>query len=164
MEKWDILDINGNKTGETVVRHKDALKEGQYHLVVHVWLINHMKKALIQQRSYNVEILPGMWAATGGSAVSGEDELSAAKRELSEELGISADDDEFVLVKKYRGRNDFVYVYAVHKNIGVSEVTMQEEEVQAVKWVSSKELSEMVAKKQFHPYNYLKDLYRYMDK
>lgn len=164
MEKWDILNSEGKKTGKTVVRHKDALKEGQYHLVVHVWLINDSRKVLIQQRSYNVEILPGMWAATGGSAVSGEDELTAAKRELLEELGVSAKDDEFVLIKKYRGRNDFVYVYAVHKNIGVSEVTMQEEEVQAVKWVSSKELSSMVSKKQFHPYNYLNDLYAYMDR
>ncbi len=164
MEKWDILDSFGNKTGETVIRHKDALKEGQYHLVVHVWLINDKKKALIQQRSYNLEILPGIWAATGGSAVSGEDELTAAKRELLEELGISALDNEFILVKKYRGRNDFVYVYAVHKNIGVSDIKMQAAEVQAVKWVSSKELSDMVSKKQFHSYNYLKDLYAYMDK
>ncbi len=163
MERWDILNAKGELTGETVIRHKDALKEGQFHLVVHIWLINN-KKTLIQQRSYNVEILPGMWAATGGSAISGEDHLTAAKRELFEEIGVSAEDSEFKLIKKYRGRNDFVYVYAVHKNIGVSEITMQDTEVQAVKWVTSSELAKMVADKKFHPYNYLNELYEYMDK
>ncbi|MBQ2942610.1 MAG: NUDIX domain-containing protein [Clostridia bacterium] len=164
MEKWDILNSAGEPTGETVERSANALKEGQFHLVIHVWVINGKKKTLIQKRSDKVDILPGMWAATSGSALSGETELDAAKRELSEELGIKAKDDELILIKKYRGRNNFVYVYAVHKNVGISEITMQEEEVQAVKWVTSKELSDMVHKKQFHHYNYMTELYEYMNK
>lgn len=164
MEKWDILNSAGEPTGETVERSANALKEGQFHLVIHVWVINGKKKTLIQKRSDKVDILPGMWAATSGSALSGETELDAAKRELSEELGIKAEDDELILIKKYRGRNNFVYVYAVHKNVGISEITMQEEEVQAVKWVTSKELSDMVHKKQFHHYNYMTELYEYMNK
>ena len=39
MEKWDILNSAGEPTGETVVREANALKEGQYHLVVHIWVI-----------------------------------------------------------------------------------------------------------------------------
>ncbi|MDO5477780.1 MAG: NUDIX domain-containing protein, partial [Clostridia bacterium] len=124
MEKWDILNSAGEPTGETVIRSANALKEGQFHLVIHVWVINDKKKALIQKRSDTVDILPGMWAATSGSALSGETEIDAAKRELSEELGIKAGDDELILIKKYRGRNNFVYVYAVHKNVGISEISM----------------------------------------
>ena len=164
MEKWDILNSAGEPTGETVVRSANALKEGQYHLVVHIWVINDKGKTLIQKRSDNVEILPGIWATTSGSALSGETELDAAKRELSEELGINAEEDDFKFIKKYRGKNNIVYVYAVHKNLGISEITMQDEEVQAVKWVSSQELSEMVLKKQFHHYNYMSELYEYMNK
>ena len=33
------------------------------------------------------KLMPGEWAATGGSAVSGEDSLAAALRELNEEIG-----------------------------------------------------------------------------
>ncbi len=164
MEKWDILNSAGEPTGETVVRSANALKEGQYHLVVHIWVINDKKKTLIQKRSDTVNILPGIWATTSGSALSGETELDAAKRELSEELGIKSGDEELILIKKYRGRNNFVYVYAVHKNVGISEITMQAEEVQAVKWVTSDELSDMVHKKQFHHYNYMAELYEYMNK
>jgi hypothetical protein len=37
MEIWDILDINGNKTGKTKIRgHK--LNKSEYHLVIHVWI------------------------------------------------------------------------------------------------------------------------------
>lgn len=163
MEKWDILNSAGEPTGETVVREANALKEGQYHLVVHIWVINEKKKTLIQKRSDSVDILPGIWATTSGSALSGESAVDAAKRELSEEMGILVTDEDLHLLKKYRGRNNFVYVYAVHKNPGISEITMQEEEVQAVKWVSASELSEMVHKKQFHHYNYMSDVYEYVD-
>ncbi len=162
MEKWDILNSAGEPTGETVVREANALKEGQYHLVVHVWVISDKKKTLIQKRSDNVEILPGIWATTSGSALSGETATDAAKRELSEEMGISVSDTELNLIKKYRGRNNFVHVFVVYKNPGISEITMQEEEVQAVKWVSAAELSAMVHNKKFHPYNYMADIYEYM--
>ena len=164
MEKWDILNSAGEPTGVTVVRSANALKEGQYHLVVHIWVMNTKGKTLIQKRSDDVEILPGIWATTSGSALSGETELDAAKRELSEELGISVNDEDLELIKKYRGRNNFVCVFAVHKDVGISEISMQEEEVQAVKWVNSNELSSMVHKKQFHHYNYMSDLYEYMNK
>ncbi len=164
MEKWDILNSAGEPTGETVVREAGALKEGQYHLVVHIWVINDKKKTLIQKRSDNVNILPGIWATTSGSALSGENEIDAAKRELSEELGIEIEENDLQFIKKYRGKNNFVYVYAVHRNVGISEISMQEEEVQAVKWVSSSELSSMVHKKQFHHYNYMTELYEYMNK
>ena len=102
MEKWDILNAAGEPTGETVVRAGNALKEGQFHLVVHVWVINDKKKTLIQKRSDNVEILPGIWATTSGSALSGETALDAVKRELSEELGISAEESDFQFIKKYK--------------------------------------------------------------
>ncbi len=164
MEKWDILNSAGEPTGETVERSANALKEGQFHLVIHVWVINDKNKTLIQKRSDTVDILPGMWATTSGSALSGETEIDAAKRELSEELGIKTEEEDLILLKKYRGRNNFVYVYAVHKNVGISEISMQEEEVQAVKWVSAKELSDMVSKKQFHHYIYMTELYEYMNK
>ena len=39
MEIWDLLDECGNKTGKTVNRGVE-LKENQYHLEVHLWIIN----------------------------------------------------------------------------------------------------------------------------
>ncbi len=163
MEQWDIYTASGSRTGETVSRGFGVLKSGQYHLVVHIWVIDDRRRMLIQQRSANLDILPGKWAITGGSAVSGETPLSAACRELYEEVGIKAEENELRLIKTYRGRNDFVYVYALHKTVSMNQIIMQEAEVQAIKWVSTEDLREMVAEKKFHPYSYLPDLYAYLD-
>lgn len=159
MEKWDILSSDGEKTGQTVSRSPSALKDGQYHLVVHIWIIDSSGRILIQQRSDELNILPGKWAITGGSAVSGEDAPTAAERELYEELGITAKACELYHIKTYRGRNDFVWVYVLNKNISLKDIKMQAAEVQAVKWVTKDELKALVAARKFHNYNYLNDIY-----
>lgn len=163
MEEWDILDAKGERTGETVLRSRGALKSGQYHLVAHVWIMDDRRRVLIQQRSYELHILPGKWAITGGSALAGEDAVSAAHRELFEELGINSEPDELKLLTTYKGRNDIVYVYVLNRSIPLSEIKMQYSEVQAVKWVSSGELKKMVEARSFHNYSYLPALYEYID-
>lgn len=161
MEKWDILSFDGEKTGQTVLRSPGALKDGQYHLVVHIWIIDSAGRILIQQRSDDLNILPGKWAITGGSAVSGEDAPEAALRELYEELGVKAEPKELIHIKTYRGRNDFVWVYVLKRNLALSEINMQAAEVQAVKWVTSEELKALVAARKFHNYNYLNEIYNF---
>ena len=32
MEIWDILDENGNKTGRTMIKEKEEIPQGYYHL------------------------------------------------------------------------------------------------------------------------------------
>lgn len=163
MEKWDILTPGGEPTGETVIRGRSALKSGQYHLVVHIWITDDKHRVLIQQRSFELNILPGKWAITGGSAVAGEDALSAAVRELYEEVGVTAGKDELELFKTYKGRNDFVYVYILRRSVPLSKITMQYSEVQAVKWVTVSELKKMTEQKKFHNYAYLPELYTYIE-
>ena len=88
MEKWDILNADGEPIGKTTLRGKCNLKTGEYHLVVHIWMVSSKGEFLIQRRSENKKLMPGEWAATGGAAISGEDSYTAANRELYEELGI----------------------------------------------------------------------------
>ena len=39
VELWDILDKDGRLTGRTVEKGR-PLKEGEYHLIVHIWIRN----------------------------------------------------------------------------------------------------------------------------
>ena len=87
MEIWDIYDGSRRKTGRTAVRG-ERLGEGEFHLVVHVWIVNGKGEYLITKRSPN-KPFPGMWECTGGSALAGEDSLGAALRETKEETGIT---------------------------------------------------------------------------
>lgn len=151
MEIWDILDGNGNLTGKTIVRG-ETLKEGEYHLAVHIWIVNDKGEFLIQKRADNLELLPGMWAATGGSAVSGEDSITAALRELQEELGIRLNRGEISKVVRIKRKDSFADVWLVKANISLDEVTLQKEEVSAVAWVSSEGIKQLVKEGKFHNY------------
>ncbi len=88
MEFFDVLDEQGNKTGEIIERN-EAHKKGICHRVIQVWFINSKKELLLQKRSANKESCPNMWCVSvGGHIESNEDERQTIIREVSEELGL----------------------------------------------------------------------------
>ena len=157
MEVWDILEKNGNPTGKTVVRGKRGLSKGEYHLVVHIWVIDKNGNFLIQRRSDDRPLMPGEWAATGGSAFSNESSRHAAKRELCEELGIDLDSGRFTLAKRMLRRFSITDVWAVRYDTDISKLVLQSDEVSQVKWVSPSQLRQMIKNGEFH--NYGKDYF-----
>lgn len=38
MELWDVYDKKRKLTGKVIRRGIDPLQEGEYHLVVHIWI------------------------------------------------------------------------------------------------------------------------------
>ncbi|HZJ99876.1 MAG TPA: NUDIX domain-containing protein [Tissierellaceae bacterium] len=83
MEIWDLFDEDGNKTGDTIEK-TNLLPNGLYHLGVDVWIKNDDDKYLIQKRSMMKRRMPGIWMATGGSVVSGENGINAVIHESFE--------------------------------------------------------------------------------
>lgn len=152
MEKWDILNGDGEKTHKTAVRGRTILSSGEYHLVVHIWLLSEDGRYLIQRRSRFKKLMPGEWAATGGAAVSGEDSFMAASRELNEELGIKSDRNSLKFVKRIKKRNSFVDVWMMKTNVPVSELRLQKSEVEKAQWVTKEQLKKMIADGDFHDY------------
>lgn len=152
LEKWDILNEDGFPTGKTTIRGKSFLKNGEYHLVVHIWIISDDNKLLIQRRSDSKRLMPGEWAATGGAAISGEDSKAAAGRELFEELSI--DYKKYGLKKAFRlkRKNSLLDVWFTHCDLPVESLTLQKSEVAEVKWVTIEELKEMIENRLFHNY------------
>lgn len=150
-EIWDLYDGNGFKTNRTMMRGEEV-PTGLYHLVVHIWPINDRGEFLIQQRSMSVQWKPGIWAVTGGSAVSGEDAMSAARRELREELGYDAPEEELVRVACLKRTNSFCNVYSIRLNLPEKAFELQKEEVQVVKWCSGEKLLRMVADHSLYNY------------
>lgn len=88
MELWDLYDAHRALTGRDRVRG-EAVPQGFYHLVVHVWIRNGKGEYLISQRSADRPTFPLMWECVGGSVVKGEDSLAGALRETQEEVGIT---------------------------------------------------------------------------
>jgi len=152
VEIWDILNENGSVTGKTAVRGVGALKPGEYHLVVHIWVTSDNGKVLIQKRSQSKKLMPGEWAATGGAAISGESSFAAASRELFEELGIKSTPETLKKLLRLKRRNSLLDVWTITCNTPIEALTLQETEVAEVKWVTVPELKKMISKGEFHNY------------
>ena len=128
VEIWDLYDAQGEKTGKTMIRG-EAIPVGFYHIGVHIWPMNDKGELLIQRRSMGVQWKPGIWAVTGGSAVSGEEPLTAARRELREELGYAASKADMLFVSRHNHRL-YELVKLIRYNLELTEslaVTLAEE-------------------------------------
>lgn len=157
MEIWDVLDCNGVATGKTVARGRCFLKPGEYHLVVHIWIVSSDGRFLLQRRSDQKKLMPGEWAATGGAAISGESSFTAAKRELFEELGIRSDESTLKKILRLKRRNSLVDVWMITSDVLSDELTLQKSEVAEARWVTAEELKAMIKDGVFH--NYGKDYF-----
>ncbi|ADU29291.1 NUDIX hydrolase [Evansella cellulosilytica] len=153
MEIWDVYDKNRNITGKTMKRGEPFEKEA-YHLVVHVCLFNENDEMLIQQRHPFKKGWPNMWdISVGGSAVAGDTSQQAAEREVLEELGykINLRNVRPSLTINFEfGFDDY---FLVDVNLPISELTLQPEEVQRVKWATKEEIMSMIEEGIFIPYH-----------
>jgi len=150
-EIWDLYDHNESLTGKTVVRG-EKIEKGFYHPVVHIWVINKSKEILIQKRSQFVERFKGVWATTGGSAVSGESFLIAAQRELEEEIGLSCNDEDLKFLFKRTYVDNITYVYLVNFDGDLNKLVCDREEVEEIRFSNLREINELLEDGQFFDY------------
>lgn len=151
MEKWDLYDRDGRLLGRTINRGA-RFHSGEHHLVTHIWVVNSAGRMLIQRRSAKRRMMPNIWAITSGSAVAGEDSLTAARRELGEELGIHLPPEAFQPLGRLVRLNSLCDVYLVKRDIAVPDMKLQKEEVAQVRWVTGEQLLAMVNERRFHHY------------
>ena len=154
MELWDLYTRDRQKTGQTMVRGEKQ-PEGTYRIVVHICIFNSKGQMLIQQRQPFKEGWSNMWDITvGGSAVSGDTSSMAAGRELMEELGIddiSFDEIDPAMTVNFKGGFDDIYI--VEKDVDLTTLKLQYEEVQKVKWADLDEIFRMIDDGIFIPYH-----------
>lgn len=85
--------------------------------------------------------------------MAGESSLGGAVREVKEELGIELNPVEGKRISQIcrEERQDQYDVWVFHKDISVSDITLQETEVVGVKWVTIGELTKLEKKGRLHP-------------
>ncbi len=125
-ELWDVYDENRNLTGR-LQRRGDALETGDFHLVVYVWIRQSDGRFLLTKRSPN-KGYPNMWETTGGSAVAGDDSLTAALREVKEETGITLLPENGTCILTHKGENFFGDYWLFRQDIDLNDVVLQEGE------------------------------------
>ena len=151
MEAWDLYTQDRVKTGQTMLRG-DPVPEGHFHLQVHVCIFNEQGEMLIQQRQSTKRWYAGLWDySVGGSAVAGDTSLAAAERETLEELGlqVSLAGLKPAVTRWYGAMLDDYYILPL--TVALSDLHLQREEVQAVRWASREDILTLLAQGQFCP-------------
>lgn len=161
-ELIDVLDENGVFTGKVLAR-SEVHKKGLWHRSIVVAIVNEKNEVLLQQRSANKEKNANMWdISVAGHISSGQDSLSAAAREINEEvsvlLGYRTEIKDFRYMYSFRKeqkfREDFIerqfYDFFILRTSGLDDKTLyfQESEVQAVKFVNLTELEKLIEEKE----------------
>lgn len=160
MEKRDLYDINRNLTGETIYKG-DSIPDGKFILVVLSFIQNSKGEFLIQKRSVQKH---GKYGSTGGHAKTGETSIQAMMTEINEEIGLKVNEDELNLV--YSGRDDinkvFFDLYYIKKDFSTDSLTLQEEEVESVKWMIVDEIKQLISTNEFLDSN-VDEFYKILD-
>lgn len=163
MEILDIVDKWGRPTGEHVDRER-AHALGIRHRTSHVWIIRKREgrlQVLLQKRSRDKDSYPGCYdISSAGHIPAGVDFIPSALRELKEELGYEAKAEELIFCgrrcfefqDKFHGKlfrdNQVSNIYALWLDWEPEEFTLQNTEVEEVRWFDFLECMEKVEKNQ----------------
>lgn len=157
MEYIDVL----NRAGERLGLQKskvDVHRDGDWHKTVHVWCINDRGEILMQKRAEDKLNFPNYWdISVAGHISTGESPLMGALREIEEEIGVEAHEDdldyvttlpqEFVLHNGGYIDRELCAIYVMSLNKEIKDLAIQHEELSELKWISLRELRKWVEEK-----------------
>jgi isopentenyl-diphosphate delta-isomerase type 1 len=97
-EIYDVVDMDDRVIGQAT--RKDIHDKNLIHRSVHIFVFNPEGWLFLQKRALSKDENPGYWdTSSAGHVDSGETYLTAANRELKEELGIAEPLAPFMRIK-----------------------------------------------------------------
>ena len=142
MEFNDIYDKDRNLTGR-VHRRGSRWKADEYGLVVCVWVYDGRGNLLLTRRAPG-KSFAGTWENSGGAAQAGETSRQAIARELFEETGIRAEEEEFELLGSDMDHNTHFDFYCLKRRTPLEEIVLLPGETDGAQWVSMQQVRQMV--------------------
>ncbi|MBU1198037.1 NUDIX domain-containing protein [Candidatus Micrarchaeota archaeon] len=132
------------------VSRKDAHRELLRHRAVHVFLFNENGELFVQQRSASKDTHPLRFGSSmGGHVDIGETYRQAAVRELKEELGITAEENELQELHMFDPVDynwmEFAVLYSLHyKKKRHGEICLSKEECKSGAFRVVKEIEQSI--------------------
>lgn len=174
-EILDIVDGEGNPTGETVSR-EIAHRDGIRHRTSHVWILRHAltgeAEILLQKRSTDKDSFPGCYdISSAGHIPAGQSFAASAIRELQEELNLTVSEDALCSC----GLRRFSYTGSFHNHIfldnqvsmiyglwytpEMGDIRVQIEEIESVLWLPIDTCVEAIAENRIPHCIYMEELH-----
>ena len=163
-EFLDIVDEKGEPTGEIIDR-ETAHAEGIPHRTSHLWLARRKDgkvQILLQKRAKHKSSFPGCYdISSAGHIPAGDGYLKSAIRELEEELGVTAEEKDLITCGDRKIVYDEVFfgkpfhdrqisrVFLLWMDREEKDFTLQESEVDGVRWMDFEECYEGVKNNAF---------------
>lgn len=173
MEYFDVLNECGEFTGKVETRD-NCHKQGLWHRANYGFIFNKNGDVLSQKRSKTKKLWPDLWDITaGGHVLAGEFGYEALIREVKEELGIDIEQKDLlylvgstsVNVKGDIINKHFNECFIINKDVDISKIKLQEEEVSEIKWFTKEEILNRINNNyegitdKTGPWNFLKKYY-----
>lgn len=133
MELLDIYDSEGKPTGRLHQRGT-PLGAGEFCLATAITIYDSSGRIFCTLRSPEKKLAPNMWESPGGSVMAGETSRQGAVRELLEETGIAAREDELVFLLRRQTGDVFMDTYALRRDFSLDQVAFQPGETSDGRW------------------------------
>ncbi len=137
-ERIRILNRQREDTG--IRKGRDEIHDGDFVEVIHLWVQSPEGRHLLQKRSASKALFPGAWdSAAAGAVIAGETPACAAVREIAEELGIQAQEEDLV----YLFTAEFEMGFDDYFLLIIPETTpleILEEEVSLAEWFDTEDV------------------------
>lgn len=146
MEYNDIYDKDRNLTGR-IHKRGTPWQKGEYGLVVCVWVYDGNGKVLLTRRAKG-KSFAGTWENSGGAAQAGETSRAAIARELFEETGILAGQDEFEYLHSGCDKNTHYDFYCLRRSVSLDNIKLLPGETDGAQWVTFPKIHQMIRDKQ----------------
>ena len=145
-ELLEVYTDSLEKTGEIVER--GTIPKTGYVLTSGVIIENSNGEYLIQKTSKEKG---SVFANTSGHVSFGETPVSCLIREVKEELGLDIDERELIFIEREKHPH-FPLIfnfYYIKKDVDISDLTLQKEEVSYVVWMNKDEIKDKIRKREF---------------
>ena len=142
-----IVDENDNVIGS---KGRNELATGDIYRVTGLWITNSRGQVLMAQRAFTKKKDPGVWGpAVAGTVEDGESYDDNMLKEVAEEIGLSLSIDQLRrgprMCMPREGNRFWNQWYYYKTDASISEFTIQEAEVAALRWFESDELIRAIA-------------------
>jgi isopentenyl-diphosphate delta-isomerase type 1 len=142
----ELLDVVDQNDQVVAIKTRGEIHAKELmHRAVHILIFNHQGDFFIQKRSMGKDECPGLWdSSAAGHVDSGEDYVSCAIRELSEELGIMVESPLEFLFKLQPQISNGMEHATVYSYVDEGPFQLQKEEIDEGNWISKAEMDQRV--------------------